>query len=73
MDHHQVLSENLVLSNITLIRVVGYTKTPANEYRKLNILVNVVCSGPTLTDWMKELINNTVQETGKSEDEVKKS
>ena len=50
MDHHKVLSENLVLSNITLIRVVGYTKTPANEYRKLNILVNVVCSGPTLTD-----------------------
>ncbi len=64
---------NLVLSNTTRLGVVGYAKTLANEYGKDNILVNVVCPGPTLTDRMKELINKTVQETGKSEKEVTKS
>lgn len=64
---------NLVLSNTTRLGVVGYAKTLANEYGKDNILVNVVCPGPTLTDRMKELISKTVQETGKSEKEVKKS
>lgn len=64
---------NLVLSNTTRLGVVGYAKTLANEYGKDNILVNVVCPGPTLTDRMKELIGKTVQETGKSEKEVTKS
>jgi len=64
---------NLVLSNTTRLGVVGYAKTLANEYGKDNILVNVVCPGPTLTDRMKELISKTVQETGKSEKEVTKS
>ncbi|MFX1402093.1 MAG: SDR family NAD(P)-dependent oxidoreductase, partial [Promethearchaeota archaeon] len=41
--------ENLVLSNTTRLGVVGYAKTLANEYAKDNILVNVVCPGPTLT------------------------
>lgn len=63
--------QNLVLSNTTRLGVVGYAKTLASEYAKDNILVNVVCPGPTLTDRMKELINKTVQETGKSEKEVK--
>jgi 3-oxoacyl-[acyl-carrier protein] reductase len=64
---------NLVLSNTTRLGVVGYAKTLANEYGKDNILVNVVCPGPTLTDRMKELISKTSQETGKSEREVTKS
>lgn len=64
--------ENLVLSNTTRLGVVGYAKTLANEYAKDNILINVVCPGPTLTDRMKELINKSVQETGKSEEEIKK-
>lgn len=64
---------NLVLSNTTRLGVVGYAKTLANEYGKDNILVNVVCPGPTLTDRMKELIRKTIQETGKSEEEVTKS
>ncbi|MFX0148781.1 MAG: SDR family oxidoreductase, partial [Candidatus Hodarchaeota archaeon] len=45
----------------------------ANEYAKDNILVNVVCPGPTLTDRMKELINRTIKETNKSEKEVLKT
>ena len=65
--------ENLVLSNTTRLGVVGYAKTLANEYAKDNILVNVVCPGPNLTDRMKEIINKMAQDTGKSEDEVKKS
>ena len=65
--------ENLVLSNTMRLGVVGFAKTLANEYGKYNILVNVVCPGPTLTDRMKELINKTAQDTGKSLEEVEKS
>ena len=65
--------ENLVLSNTTRLGVVGFAKTLANEYAKDNILVNVVCPGPNLTDRMRKLINKTVQETGKSEEDVKAS
>ncbi len=63
---------NLVLSNTTRLGIVGFAKTLANEYAKQNILVNVVCPGPTLTDRMKELINTTVQSTGKPIKEVEK-
>lgn len=65
--------DNLVLSNTIRLGVVGFAKTLANEYAKDNILVNVVCPGPTLTNRMKELINATVEQTGKAEEEVKKS
>ncbi|MFW9941927.1 MAG: SDR family oxidoreductase [Candidatus Thorarchaeota archaeon] len=65
--------ENLVLSNTTRLGVVGYAKTLANIYAKDNILVNVVCPGPTLTNRMKEIINKTVQDTGKSYEEVEKT
>ena len=65
--------ENLVLSNTTRLGVVGFAKTAANKYAKDNILINVVCPGPNLTDRMKELINKAVNDTGKSEAEVKKS
>ena len=61
---------NLVLSNTLRLGVVGYAKTLANEYAKDNILVNVVCPGPTLTNRMKELIKTQMSETGKSEQEV---
>jgi len=63
---------NLVLSNTTRLGVVGFAKTLANEYGEHNILVNVVCPGPTLTDRMKELITRTVQDTGKSYEEIEK-
>ena len=62
--------DNLVLSNTTRLGVVGFAKTLAMGYAKDNILVNVVCPGPTLTDRMKELINAQMIETRKSEQEV---
>ena len=65
--------DNLVLSNTTRLGVVGFAKSLANEYAKDNILVNVVCPGPNLTDRMKELIDSTVHTTSKSEDEVMKN
>jgi len=34
--------------------------------------VNVVCPGPTLTDRMKELINKTVKDKGKTYEDVEK-
>jgi len=64
--------ENLVLSNTTRLGVVGYAKTLANEYAKDNILVNVVCPGPNLTDRMKEIICKMAQDRGKSEEEIEK-
>lgn len=65
--------ENLALSNTTRLGVVGFAKTLANEHGKDNILVNVVCPGPNLTDRMKELIQSSIKSSGKSEEEVKKS
>jgi 3-oxoacyl-[acyl-carrier protein] reductase len=65
--------KNLVLSNTTRLGVVGYAKTLANEYGADNIRVNVVCPGPTLTDRMNELIENTMHQTGKPRQEVKKT
>jgi 3-oxoacyl-[acyl-carrier protein] reductase len=65
--------DNLVLSNTIRLGVVGFAKTLANEYAKDNILVNIVCPGPTLTNRMKELINATIEQTGKSEEEIIKS
>lgn len=64
---------NLVLSNTTRLGVVGFAKSLANEYGKYNILVNVVCPGPTLTDRMNELIKTTVKQTGKSYEEIEKT
>lgn len=64
--------DNLVLSNTTRLGVVGYAKTLANEYAKDNILVNVVCPGPNLTDRMKEIISKMAQDTGKSKEEIEK-
>ena len=55
--------ENLVLSNTTRLGVLGFAKTLANEYAKDNILVNVVCPGPTLTDRMNELIKTETTRT----------
>ncbi|TFF97068.1 MAG: SDR family oxidoreductase [Promethearchaeota archaeon] len=65
--------ENLVLSNTTRLGVVGFAKTLANEYGNDKILVNVVCPGPNLTSRMEELINDTMERTGRSEKEVKES
>ncbi|MHA1192775.1 MAG: SDR family oxidoreductase, partial [Promethearchaeota archaeon] len=56
----------------TRLGVVGYAKTLANAYAKDNILVNVVCPGPTLTGRMKEIIKSQMDETGKSEQEIMK-
>ncbi|MFX1570609.1 MAG: SDR family oxidoreductase [Promethearchaeota archaeon] len=65
--------DNLVLSNTTRLGVVGFAKSLANEYGKYNILVNIVCPGPTLTERMKQLINKTVQDTGRSYSDVEKT
>ncbi|MFX1446101.1 MAG: SDR family oxidoreductase [Promethearchaeota archaeon] len=64
--------ENLVLSNTTRLGVVGFAKTLANEYAKDNILVNVVCPGPNLTDRMKEIIKKMSLDMGKPENEIEK-
>ena len=65
--------DTLVLSNTTRLGVVGFAKTLANVYAKDNILVNVVCPGPTLTDRMKELIKSQMLQTDTSEEEVTKA
>ncbi|MBN1802302.1 MAG: SDR family oxidoreductase [Candidatus Lokiarchaeota archaeon] len=62
--------DNMALSNSTRLGVVGFAKTLANECAKDNILVNVVCPGPNLTDRMKELIDSTVIREHKTKEEV---
>ncbi|MFX1281171.1 MAG: SDR family oxidoreductase [Promethearchaeota archaeon] len=64
--------DNLVLSNTTRLGVVGFAKTISNLYAKDNILVNVVCPGPTLTDRMKNLIKKTAQDIGGSFEDAQK-
>jgi 3-oxoacyl-[acyl-carrier protein] reductase len=61
--------DNLVLSNSVRLGVVGYAKTLANELAVDNILINVVCPGPTLTNRMKKLIHDSMK-SGESEKEV---
>ncbi|OLS13801.1 MAG: short-chain dehydrogenase/reductase SDR [Promethearchaeota archaeon CR_4] len=48
--------DNMVLSNTTRTGIAGLAKTLANELAPDNILVNVVCPGPTTTQRMVELI-----------------
>jgi 3-oxoacyl-[acyl-carrier protein] reductase len=64
--------DNLVLSNTTRLGVVGFAKTLANTYAKNNVLVNVVCPGPTLTDRMKELVSRTAEDSKISHKEAEK-
>ena len=64
---------NLILSNTTRLGVVGFAKTLSNEYAKDNILVNVVCPGPTLTNRMEELIKTQMNDLGKSRQEIMKT
>ena len=63
---------NLILSNTTRLGVVGFAKTLSNEYAKDNILVNVVCPGPTLTNRMEDLIKTQMNDSGKSRQEIVK-
>ena len=64
---------NLILSNTTRLGVVGFAKTLSNEYAKDNILINVFCPGPTLTNRMEELINTQMNDLGKSREEIMKN
>ena len=64
--------ENMVLSNTTRLGVIGFAKTLANEFAKYNILVNVVCPGPNLTDRMKELIEQSAKNLNKSKEAIMK-
>ncbi|MBN1214690.1 MAG: SDR family oxidoreductase [Candidatus Lokiarchaeota archaeon] len=64
---------NMVLSNTTRLGLLGYAKTLANEYAKDNILINLVCPGPNLTDRMKELIEQMAKKSNRSREEIKSS
>ena len=64
---------NLILSNTTRLGVVGFAKTLSNEYAKDNILINVVCPGPTLTTRMEELIKTQMNVLGRSRQEIMKN
>jgi 3-oxoacyl-[acyl-carrier protein] reductase len=62
--------DNMVLSNTTRLGVAGFAKTLANELAPDNILVNVVCPGPTATQRMKDIIATQAEQKGLPEDEV---
>jgi 3-oxoacyl-[acyl-carrier protein] reductase len=62
--------DNMVLSNTTRLGVAGFAKTLANELAPDNILVNVVCPGPTATQRMKDIIATQAEQKELPEAEV---
>jgi 3-oxoacyl-[acyl-carrier protein] reductase len=48
--------KNLVLSNSVRLGVVGYLRTLANEVGSDQVLVNILCPGPTNTERLRNLL-----------------
>lgn len=61
---------NLGVSNTVRGAVANWSKTLANELGQFNITVNNVLPGATNTVRLEAIINNKVQKTGQSYDEV---
>jgi 3-oxoacyl-[acyl-carrier protein] reductase len=49
---------NLVLSNSVRLGLIGYLRTLANEVGESNILINVVCPGPTKTQRLDNILES---------------
>ncbi len=62
--------DGLLLSNTFRAGVVGMAKTLANEVGQMNITVNTVAPGYTLTDRLDELFTVRAKNAGKSKQEV---
>ncbi|MHA1731014.1 MAG: SDR family oxidoreductase [Promethearchaeota archaeon] len=56
--------DDLVLSNVTRLGVAGLAKSLANEHGRDNVLVNIVCPGPTATARMRAIVEKTAASRG---------
>ncbi|WP_412850525.1 SDR family oxidoreductase [Chryseobacterium sp. PMSZPI] len=64
---------NLALSNSIRSAVIAWAKTLSNEVARHNITVNNILTGYFDTERIKKLIHNESQQTGISEEEIRKS
>jgi len=62
--------DGLILSNAARLGVVGLAKTLSRELGPDQILVNNVCPGLTLTDRLREVLQNRATTQGRSLEEV---
>jgi len=64
---------NLALSNSIRSAVMAWAKTLSNEVAKHNITVNNILTGYFDTDRIKKLVSNESQQTGTSEEDIRKA
>ena len=64
--------ENLLLSNVFRLGVVGLSKTLATQYAPANVLINVLSPGRIATDRLAYLDDHTAKQRGIPVDEVKR-
>ena len=64
--------ENLLLSNVFRLGVVGLSKTIATQYAADNVLINVLSPGRIATDRVAYLDDQTAQQRGIPVDEVRR-
>ena len=62
--------KNLILSNSIRMAITGMMKTLSLELAEHNITVNAVAPGYTLTDRVRQLLNDRANRTGKSYEEA---
>jgi len=62
--------DNLILSNSIRAAVHGMAKTLANQVAEHGITINNVMPGYIYTDRIQQLVQNTVERTGQTEDEI---
>ncbi|MGH2830266.1 MAG: SDR family oxidoreductase, partial [Actinomycetota bacterium] len=61
----------LVLSNTARAGVAGFAKTLSNEVAPDGITVNTVCPGPTMTDRIRRLAEDTATQGGSYDDAIR--
>ncbi len=61
---------NLILSNSIRMAITGMMKTLSTELAEYNVTVNAVAPGYTLTDRVKQLLDDKAKRSGKTYEEV---
>ncbi len=61
---------NLILSNSIRMAITGMMKTLSTELAEYNVTVNAVAPGYTLTDRVKQLLDDKAKKSGKTYEEV---
>ncbi len=62
--------DGLLLSNVSRMGVIGFSKSISNELAADNITVNTVCPGPIMTDRVKNMTQARAKNEGKTPEEI---